>query len=157
MKKKVIAFLYFIALSTTLSVNQAYSQGQKEEKFTNLGPIAISDKYVLPENRRAIIFRIKNNSSRSISQIYGRVFMIKKIETDPNKRFLLINNPHKGGNILKGKPHRPGTISEWNFTLMREPLIANQNIEYTLQVHPRSIFYANIETNQKSNKAKDNP
>jgi hypothetical protein len=138
-------------------VSPAYGQDIEEEKFTTLGPIGISNKYKIPENRRAIIFRIKNYTSRSINQIFGRVFMISKLETDPNKKFLLINNPHKGGNILKGKPHRPGTVSEWNFTLARKPIKGNKDIEYTLQIHPRSIFFSNIEPKQKPKGANENP
>jgi len=58
---------------------------------------------------------------------------------------VLLNNPHKGANIVRGNPHRPGTIAEWSFPLVREPFIANQEIGYSLRVHPRSIFYANVE------------
>ena len=133
---------------------QVYGQGQKEESFTNIGAIAISDKYTLPENRRAIIFRIRNNTTRSISQIFGKVYMVDKLATDPGKKFLLINNPHKGGNILKGNPHLPGTIAEWNFALAVDPPFANQNLGYTLQVHSRSIFFSTVEPMRK---AKEEP
>jgi len=142
-------FLLTLFLLSTLSIHKAYGQDQGEEKFTNIGSIGISANYTLPENRSAIIFRIKNYTSRSINQIFGRVFMIDEQETDPKKRFVLINNPHKAGTIIKGKPHRPGTISEWNFSLTRKTLTANQNINYTLQVHPRSIFFANVEPPKK--------
>ena len=120
-----------------------YSQEESEEKFTTIGPIGISDKYKLPENRNAIIFRIKNYTSRSIYKIYGRVFSINKEEKDLGKKFVLLNNPHQGGNIVKGNPHRPGTVSEWNFKLIRKP--EAQDIKYTLQVNPRSIFFVNVE------------
>ena len=142
--------LYIIVLIFAVLVSPAYGQDIEEEKFTTLGPIGISNKYKIPENRRAIIFRIKNYTSRSINQIFGRVFMISKLETDPNKKFLLINNPHKGGNILKGKPHRPGTVSEWSFPLVRKPSITSPETSYTLRVHSRSIFFASIEQRKKS-------
>ncbi|MBN4078343.1 hypothetical protein JYT29_03370 [Nitrospina gracilis] len=133
---------------------QVYGQEQKAEKFTNLGAIAISDKYTLPENRRAIVFRIRNNTTRSISQIFGKVYKINKSTTDPKKKFLLINNPHRGANTLKGSPHLPGTIAEWNFVLAVKPRLADQNLSYTLQVHPRSIFFSNVEPMRK---AKEKP
>ncbi len=133
---------------------QVYGQEQDGEKFNNIGAIAISDKYYLPPNRRAIVFRIRNNTSRSISQIFGRVFMIDKAATAPGKKILLINNPHKGGNIQKGSPHLPGAIAEWNFPLAVKPRLANQNISYTLQIHPRSIFYSTVEPMRK---AKEKP
>ena len=151
-----IAFLLIFSLVLFLSNNQAYGQ-EEEEKFTNIGPIGISNKYTIPEKKRAIIFRIKNNSSRTIKQLFGRVFKIDKSQTDPQKKFLLINNPHKGGSISKGKPHRPGTISEWHFTLALEAPTANEEIEYTLQVHPKSIFFANIEPIGENKKDQGNP
>ena len=140
-------FVYILTFSLMLAplCFQVYGQEEKDEKFTNIGAIAISDKYTLPKNRRAIIFRIKNNTTRSISQIFGKVFMINKEASDPRKKLLLTNNPNKGGNILKGRPHLPGTIAEWNFVLAEKPRLADQNISYTLQVHPRSIFFSNVE------------
>lgn len=151
MKKKIFfvsALTFFLNLFPLCF--QVYGQGQNAERFTNIGAIAISDKYTLPENRRAIIFRIRNNTSRSISQIFGKVYMTNKSETDPGKRILLINNPHKGGNIQKGSPHRPGTVAEWNFALAVEPVKADQNLSYTLQVHSRSIFYSAVEPMRKT-------
>jgi hypothetical protein len=136
-------FIYALSFSIILAPLCCQVNGQ-EEKFTNIGAIAISDKFTLPKNRRAIIFRIRNNTTRSISQIFGKVLMIDKLATEPRKKLLLTNNPNKGGNILKGSPHLPGTIAEWNFVLTEEPRLADQQISYTLQVHPRSIFFSNV-------------
>ena len=149
-------FVYALAFALNLAplCFQVYGQEQKAEKFTNIGAIAISDKYTLPINRHAIIFRIRNNTTRSISQIFGKVYMIDKSATDPRKKFLLINNPHKGGNMQKGSPHIPGTIAEWNFALTMKPRLADQNLSYTLQVHPRSIFFSTVEPIRK---AKEKP
>jgi len=145
-------FVYVLSFALNLSplCFHVYGQEQKAEKFTNIGAIAISDKYTLPINRHAIIFRIRNNTTRSISQIFGKVYMIDKLATDPRKKFLLINNPHKGGNILKGSLHLPGKVSEWNFVLAMKPRIANQNLSYTLQVHPRSIYFSTVEPIKKT-------
>jgi hypothetical protein len=148
----VFALVFTLILASLCS--QVYGQEQKGEKFTNIGTIAISDKHTLPTNRRAIVFRIRNNTTRSISQIFGKVYMIDKLATDPRKRFLLINNPNKGANILTGSPHLPGTIAEWNFPLAVKPRLADQNTSYTLQVHPRSIFFSTIEPIRK---AKEKP
>ena len=141
-----------LILTWIIPTNEIFGQEQSEEKFTTIGPIGISNKYKIPENRNAIIFRIKNYTSRSINKIYGRVFLIKKQEKDPSRKFVLLNNPHKGGNIIKGNPHRPGTISEWNFNLTRKPTKTGQEFEYTLQVHPRSIFFANVEPQKPKKK-----
>ena len=153
---KKLSFVYALAFALILAplCFQVYGQEQKAEKFTNSGSIGISDKYTLPKNRRAIIFRIKNNTTRSISQIFGKVFMINKEASDPRKKLLLTNNPNKGGNILKGSPHLPGTIAEWNFVLAEKPRLADQNISYTLQVHPRSIFFSNVKPTRN---AKEKP
>ena len=151
-----IVFLLIFSLIIFLSNNKAYSQ-EEEEKFANIGPIGISNKYTIPKNKQAIIFKIKNNSSRTIKQLFGRVFKIDKSQTDPQKKFLLINNPHKGGSISKGKPHRPGTVSEWHFTLGIEPPAANEEIEYILQVNPKSIFFANVEPIGENKEDQGNP
>jgi hypothetical protein len=145
-------FVYALVFPLILALFcfQVYGQEEKDEKFTNIGAIAISNKYTLPKNRQAIIFRIRNNTTRSISQIFGKVFMIDNEATDPQKKILLTNNPNKGGNILKGSPHLPGTIAEWNFVLAGKPRLSNQNIRYTLQVHPRSIFFSIVEPIRKS-------
>jgi hypothetical protein len=155
MSKKLF-FVYLLVFSLILAplCFQVYGQEEKDEKFTNIGAIAISDKYTLPKNRRSIIFRIRNNTTRSISQIFGKVFMIDKESTDSRKKLLLTNNPNKGGNILKGSTHLPGTIAEWNFVLAGKPRLSDQNIRYTLQVHPRSIFFSNVEPIRK---AKEKP
>ena len=137
----VLAFLFHWVTSSS----PCYGQEESEEKFTTIGPIGISDQYKLPENKNAIIFRIKNYTSRSIYKIYGRVFSINKKEKNLSKKFVLLNNPHQGGSIVKGNPHRPGTVSEWNFKLIRKPSQEAQDIKYTLQVNPRSIFFVNVE------------
>ena len=134
-----------LALQYVAPPSPVYAQEESEEKFTTIGPIGISDKYKLPENRNTIIFRIKNYTSRSIYKIYGRVFSINKEEKNLSKKFVLLNNPHQGGSIVKGNPHRPGTVSEWNFKLIRKPSKEAQDIKYTLQVNPRSIFFVNVE------------
>lgn len=157
MKNKLLTiFLLILFFSFLLPHHQINGQNE-DEKFTTIGPIGISNKYIMPEDKRTIKFRIKNNTSRTIKHLFGWVFMIYKKQTDPGKRFLLINNPHKSGITAKGKPHLPGTISEWSFILARKPLILNQNIGFTLQIHPRSIFFANIEPPQKNKENPGNP
>jgi hypothetical protein len=147
-----IKFIYTLVIFLNLLPfsYQVFGQEKNDENFTNLGAIAISDKYTVPDNRRAIVFRIRNNTSRSISQIFGRIFMIDKLATAAGKKVVLINNPHKGGNIQKGNPHLPGTIAEWNFILALKARRPNDNLSYTLQVHPRSIFYSNVEPIRKT-------
>ena len=130
--------------------SNALAQEDVNEKFENIGLIGISNLYTLPDKTSTIVFKIRNNSTRTISHIFGWVYMYDKAPNNKGKNFVLLNNPHKGGNIIKGKPHRPGTVSEWSFPLVRELFIANQEIDYTLRVHSRSIFFANVESGNKS-------
>lgn len=150
MKKQLLLLSGLIILSFILQSRQALAQENGTEKFVNIGLISISDLYTLPSKTNTIVFRVKNNTARTISQIYGWVYMYDKGPGGQGKNFVLLNNPHKGGNIIKGNPHIPGTISEWSFPLVREPFIANQEVAYTLRVHSRSIFFANVEVRNKS-------
>ena len=143
-------FLSWMILLVTNYPIQVLAQGSAVENFTNLGLIGISDKYTLPEKINSIVFRIKNNSSRTISNIYGWVYRYDIGPNNKGKNFVLMNNPHKGGTITKGKPHLPGTISEWSFPLVTEPPTPNAQLAYTLRVHSRSIFFANVETGKKA-------
>jgi len=127
----------------------AIAQEVNEDKFFNIGPISISDLYTITPNKQNIVFKIKNNTSRTIRQIYGWAYKFDKGADGKGKNFVLLNNPHKGGIIIKGKPHRPGSISEWSFPLVRKPSIASQETSYTLRVHSRSIFFASTEPRKK--------
>ncbi|MBT3922988.1 MAG: hypothetical protein HOF21_10480 [Nitrospina sp.] len=148
-QRLLISGLSLMSLLFAMAGSNALAQEDGKEKFINLGLIGISTLHSLPEKTNSIVFRIKNNSARTISQIYGWVYMYEKALSGKGKNWMLLNNPHRGGNIIKGKPHRPGTVSEWSFPLVREPFIANQEIDYTLRVHSRSIFFANVESGNK--------
>ena len=144
-KKQPLILTAISLLSLTSYAGQALAQDDVKESFVNSGLISISDLYTLPSKTNTIVFRIKNNAARTISQIYGWVYMYNKGSDGKESNFILLNNPHRGGNIIKGKPHRPRRISEWSFPLLREAVIDNEEIGYTLRVHTRSIFFASIE------------
>jgi hypothetical protein len=144
-KKQSLILTALSLLSLTSYTSQALAQDDVKESFVNSGLISISDLYTLPSKTKTIVFRIKNNAARTISQIYGWVYMYNKGSDGKESNFILLNNPHRGGNIIKGKPHRPRRISEWSFPLLREAVIDNEEIGYTLRVHTRSIFFASIE------------
>ena len=149
-KRNIFLLLSLSLLSSIFYSVQALAQEDSNEKFFNIGPISISDLYTIPSEKNNIIFRIKNNTSRTISQIYGWAYKFDKGPDGKTKNFVLLNNPHKGGMIIKGKPHRPGTVSEWSFPLVRKPSITSPETSYTLRVHSRSIFFASIEQRKKS-------
>ena len=139
-KKKSLILTALSLLSLTSHAGQALAQDEVKESFVNSGLISISDLYTLPSKTNTIVFRIKNNAARTISQIYGWVYKYDKGSDGKGTNFVLLNNPHRGGNIIKGNPHRPRRISEWSFPLLRKANIENKEISYTLRVHTRSIF-----------------
>jgi hypothetical protein len=144
-KKQPLILTAISLLSLTSYAGQALAQDDVKENFVNSGLISISDLYTLPSKTNTIVFRIKNNAARTISQIYGWVYMYEKGADGKGTNFILLNNPHRGGNIIKGNPHRPRRISEWSFPLLRKANIVNKEISYTLRVNTRSIFFASIE------------
>ncbi len=153
-KKQLLLLAVFTLLILTSYASHARAQDEGvAENFVNLGLISISDLLTLPAKTKSIVFRIKNNTSRSISQIYGWVYMYDKVANGRRTNFVLMNNPHRGGRIIEGAPHRPGTIAEWHFPLVREPFIPNAELDYSLRVHPRSIFFASIEPRDKQDTA----
>jgi len=152
--KKYLLFISGLGLMNCMFALASYptkalAQEDEIEKFVNIGLIGISTLYTLPDNTNTITFRIRNNSTRTISNIFGWVYSYNKAPNGKGKNFLLLNNPNKGGIIIKGKPHRPGTVSEWSFPLVRKSSTANPEIDYTLRVHSRSIFFANVESADK--------
>ena len=56
----------------------AIAQEVNEDKFFNIGPISISDLYTITPNKQNIVFKIKNNTSRTIRQIYGWAYKFDK-------------------------------------------------------------------------------
>jgi hypothetical protein len=150
-KKQSLILTAICLFSLTSYAGQALAQDDVKENFVNSGLISISDLYNLPSKTNTIVFRIKNNTARTISQIYGWVYMYDKGADGKGTNFVLLNNPHRGGNIIKGNPHRPKRISEWSFPLLRKTNIANKEISYTLRVHTRSIFFASIEPRTDQN------
>jgi hypothetical protein len=145
-KKHLLLLAAFTLLNLTSYASHVRAQDEGvAENFVNLGLISISDLLTLPAKTKSIVFRIKNNTSRTISQIYGWVYKYDKVSNGRGKNFVLMNNPHRGGRVTEGAPHRPGTIAEWHFPLVREPFTPNAELDYSLRVHPRSIFFASIE------------
>jgi len=112
----LIAVLIHLSFLVVGFLSQATAQEDIKEEFVNIGLIGVSKLHSLPEQTNSIVFRIRNNTTRTISQIYGWVYMYDKGPNGKGNNFVLMNNPHKGGNIIKGNPHRPGTVSEWGLS-----------------------------------------
>lgn len=120
-----------------------------EQLFIDLGPVSFASQYFLGPDNTHITFRIKNQTTRTIKKIYGWVYQYTKgTEVNPRDLFL-VNNPHRGGTITKGKPHRPGEIAEWRFPLNRSLPPTDANEKFTLRVSLKGIFYPKVEPPSK--------
>jgi len=112
-----------------------------DSEFVNLGSIAFSNDYQLSADRSFIIFKIKNQEFRTLSHIFGWVYLFETGSDQQPTAFQLINNPHQSAILIKGGPHRPGVTAQWRFFL-RKKTSANAKEKFTLRVSPKSLFYA---------------
>ncbi|MFQ5444352.1 MAG: hypothetical protein ACE5EK_07030 [Nitrospinales bacterium] len=146
-RPQVLRITLFSLLIVFISETSLTAQEEPDDlqSFINLGLISFSPKYKLAENGNHIIFRIRNNSGRSISNIFGWVYSFTKGKDGKGTDFRLVNNPHKGGMIVKGGPHIPGKIIEWRFLLTEKILPEETKREFTLRVSQKSIFFMRLE------------
>ena len=143
-----IIFLYFIlAMGLTLaSTKNGFSQAPPEDNgFNNLGPISYAKDYKLSPESDHITYRIKNQTALTIEQIYAWIYHAAEDEEGNTTSSTLVNNPHRGGVITLGKPHRPGDIAEWRFPLIKKLTSKIEGGKYTLRVSSKGIFYPKIE------------
>ena len=135
-----------IALTLLLSgIPPANAAETEEADFVSLGLISYSPDYVLSKDYDFIVFKIKNLSGRTITEIFGWVYRsLEDAGGEPNG-VLLANNPHRGGTIVKGQPHRPGTIAQWRFPLLPSDPPPSSKDTYFLRVSPKGIFFARVE------------
>ena len=92
----LIAVLIHLSFLVVGFLSQATAQEDIKEEFVNIGLIGVSKLHSLPEQTNSIVFRIRNNTTRTISQIYGWVYMYDKGPNGKGNNFVLMNNPHKG-------------------------------------------------------------
>ncbi len=144
--KNLIFIICILQILLSFQDSNAQSkEDNEEEKFINLGLISFSPKYIVTEDFRLIRFKIRNNTNRTISNMFPWIYKYKKSEDGKASDFILVNNPHQGGLIQKNRIHPPGKKLFWQFKLVR-PVPLEKNQEYTLRVSPKSIFYSRVET-----------
>jgi len=139
------AILAFILV--LLSLPNGYAQTElekKEEKIINLGLISLSPEYSLGPGENHIIFKIRNDSSGTLSTIYGWVYIYKENERGVAENYTLVNNPHRGGILVKGKPQLPGQWGQWRFPIHPPPSDRNSLYKYRLQVYDRGVFFLRL-------------
>ena len=149
-------FLYFILAMGLALINakNGFSQATPEdEEFNNLGPIAYANEYKLSPESDHITYRIKNQTALTIEKIYAWIYHGAEDDQGNTISSTLVNNPHRGGVITLGKPHRPGEIAEWRFPLIKtlaskiEGLGGGgvQSKTFTLRVSNKGIFLPIVE------------
>ena len=149
---KITFKFFFLAFVLNLTfVNSGFSQAPppEEEEFNDLGFIAYADDYKVAPEFDHITFRIKNQSTLTIDKIYAWVYHISEDEEGNPQVLSLVNNPHRGGVITKGNPHRPGDIAEWRFPLFKALTAKKAGNKYTLRISHKGIFYTKVEPSAK--------
>ena len=144
---KFIFFYFILGFGCSfIIINNAFSQEPAaEEEFNDLGLISYSNNYKVAPDFDHIIFRIRNQSTLSIDKIYGWVYHISEDEEGNPLILSLVNNPHRGGVITKGNPHRPGDIADWRFPLYKALTAKKIGNKYTLRISQKGIFYKKVE------------
>ena len=153
---KITFKFFFLAIVLNLIfVNSGFSQvpPAEEEEFNDLGFIAYANDYKVAPEFDHITFRIKNQSTLTIDKIYAWVYHISEDEEGNPLVLSLVNNPHRGGVITKGNPHRPGDIAQWRFPLIKTLTTKIEGLggggvnakTFTLRVSNKGIFHSRVE------------
>lgn len=123
----------------------------EEQGFYDYGFLAVSIGYRLTNDNDRIIYKIMNNTGRSIDSVYGWVYRIEKDENSEFGRKVLVNNPNSSGMLISKSPQKPSTLGTWAFALKKKS--SSQNAQYMLNVNQRSVFYAPFEFPESRPKA----
>ena len=148
MKKTVLfIFIHIFIIGVVLSITRnGFSQTPAEdEEFNNLGPISYSNDYKLSPESDHITYRIKNQTTRTLDNVYAWIYHAAEDKEGNPTTLTLVNNPHQGGIITLGKPHRPGDTAEWRFSLIKTLTTKIEGGKYTLRVSAKGIFFLRIE------------
>lgn len=145
--------IYLIALVLLISgnsVSQAQENtntpgGDQEPEYTNFGYVSVSPNFLVDPKARNITFKIRNNATRSIQSIFGWVYEIKVEEEGAAPQFRLVNNPNRGGILLKGRAHEPSSEKQWRFPLMATNPPVDPSKQFTILIDPRGVRFANFE------------
>ena len=152
---KLTAFYFILIMGLTLvSPRNSFCQAPpRDNEFNNLGPIAYANDFKLSPESDHITYRIKNQTARTINKIYAWICHASEDGQGNTTSSSLVNNPHRGGVITKGKPHRPGEIAEWRFPLIKTLASKIERIggggarpkTFTLRVSNKGIFHTKVE------------
>lgn len=150
-RKTWISFFFLAHLSGILFPGGGSAQEKQAQKgnFINLGLVSYSPDYTLAPDASFIVFKIKSNSARSISNIFGWVYRYQEGSDGNASNFVLVNNPNQGGLMLKGDRLAPGGVGEWKFALTKNAQADKDKGKYALRINPKSIFFSKLEPGRK--------
>lgn len=138
----------FLLLALVFS-SPSWAEGlDDEDSFIVTGTVSYSKKYILAEDFSHIVFKIKNHNPKTMAQLFGWVYRspVTKEETSKSsKKLVLVNNPHRGGLLVRDGPHRPGKTALWRFVLDRNMEGATEKDKFLLRVSPKGVFFQRIE------------
>ena len=146
--KVTLNFFFLAIVSSLIFVKTGHSQApaeQEDEFANNLGVIAYANDYKLAPEFDHITFRIRNQSTLTIDKIFAWIYHVSEDEEGNPSVLSLVNNPHRGGVIAKGNPHRPGDIAEWRFPLFKALTAKKVGNKYTMRISHKGIFYNKVE------------
>ncbi|MBI5427088.1 MAG: hypothetical protein HZA02_02280 [Nitrospinae bacterium] len=145
-RKTWIALFFLAHLSGALfpGAGSAQEKQAQKENFINLGLVSYSPDYTLAPDASFIVFKIKNNSARSISNIFGWVYRYQEGNDGNAANFVLVNNPNQGGMMLKSDRLAPGGVAEWKFALTKNAQAGKDKGKYALRISPKSIFFSRL-------------
>ena len=145
--------MFIIGVVLNITRNGFSQAPAEDEDFNNLGSISYDKEYELSPEKDHITYRIKNKTARTIDQIYAWIYDTDEDEEGKTTSSTLVNNPHRGGIITLGKPHRPGDIAEWRFPLIKTLASKIEGLggggvnskTFTLRVSNKGIFHPIVE------------
>ena len=124
---------------------QENADNQDEEEFINFGYISVSSKYTIDSKAKNVTFKIRNNSTRSIKNIFFWIYEFKKDAKGAVEPLRLVNNPNKSGLPIKEATHEPYAEEKWRFHLIAANPPVDDSKKFALLVDPRGIKFAKFE------------
>ncbi len=150
LKQWLICSCFFTLCLLLIPLNsfaQTEAKDNEGPEYINFGYVSVSPKYTIAPNAKSIIFRIRNNATRSIQSIFGWVYEFEEPEEGEATQFRLVNNPNKSGIPIKGAIHKPAAEEQWRFPLIAANPPVNSSKKFTILIDPRGIRFAIIEGN----------
>jgi hypothetical protein len=138
--------LILLMSGNSLAQTQENTKDPDEDvEYVNFGYVSVSPRFVVDPRAKNITFKIRNNATRSIQSIFGWVYEIRVEEEGATPQYRLVNNPNKGGILLRGGAHKPFAEEQWRFPLVAANPPLDPSKQFTVLIDPRGVRFANFE------------